>query len=97
MREEKSFKITELVNQLIGSVDFNGDSYYDAISLDNLDNLEDVVIELVDKLSSLCSLSYYGQASGQSLVNKALEIVDKVLYILSNYVGETKHYEVIEK
>ena len=44
MREEKSFKITELVNQLIGDVGFNGDSYYDAISLDNLNNLEDVVI-----------------------------------------------------
>lgn len=97
MREEKSFKITELVNQLIGSVNFNGDSYYDAISLDNLDNLEDVVIELVDKLGKLCTLGYDGRASGQSLANKALEIVDNILSILSDYVGETKYYEVIVK
>lgn len=96
MREEKSFKITELVDQLIGSVSFNGDSYYDAISLDNLDNLEDVVIELVIKLSKLCELKDDYRGSAQLLAKKALVIVDNILCNLYD-VGETKYYKVIEK
>lgn len=96
MREEKSFKITELVNQLIGSVGFYGDSYYDAISLDNLDNLEDVVIELANKLGKLCELKDDYRGSAQALAKKALVIVDNILDRLYN-VGETKYYKVIEK
>lgn len=96
MREEKSFKITELVDQLIGDVGFNGDSYYDAISLNNLDNLEDVVIELIYKLGKLCELKDDYRGSAQSLAKKALVIVDNILYTL-NDVSETKYYKVIEK
>lgn len=88
MREEKSFKITKLVNQLIGSVDFNGDSYYDAISLANLDNLEDVVLELVDKLSNLYELKDDYRASAQSLATKALVIIDNILCRLDDVVAE---------
>ena len=95
MKEEKSFKITELVNQLIGSVSFNGDSHYDAISLDNLDNLEDVVIELVDKLSNLCELKDDYRHSAQLLAKKALVIVDNILCRLN--IGETIYYKIIEK
>lgn len=92
--EEKSFTITELVNNLIGDVRFRGDSHYDQISLNNLDNLEVVVLELIDTLCALSQLKDDYRDSGQSLAKKAFNIFDKVLESICDMIEETEYYKI---
>lgn len=77
MSDLKTYTTLEIVEKIIGHIDFYGESYYDSISLKNLDEVQ----ELLDfYLCKLCDLVKYHtgdyRASGKALAIKARQILE---------------------
>lgn len=74
----KTIKITELVELLLGNIEWYGESNHDHKVNERLDDYFELIDYLLDKLVDLIKVRFQYQASAQMLGNKAYEYFESL-------------------
>lgn len=69
----KTIKVTELVELLLGNIEWHGESNHDHKVNERLDDYFELIDYLLDKLIDLIKVRFQYQGSAQMLGNKAYE------------------------
>lgn len=79
--------VTEAVERLLPGTQWNGDSYLDSKSLDNLDVLKDILEFVVDELTwdSIVPEGNKGNASYMAIAKKKQKVISWAMEKLGNY------------
>ena len=82
----KEFTIIELIDKLLGNIEWYGESNHDSEVVKRLDDYEIVLDHILGKYYDLIKVRHQYQASAQELGNKAYETLKSIHYCIGDYL-----------
>lgn len=75
---------TQITRKLIGHIDFAASTGYDAESLRNLDEVEELLVNFTEEVADLVKLKNCGYYSGEALAKKATLIIQRIQELIKS-------------
>ena len=86
----KQIELTELVDLLLGNIEWHGESNHDHKVVERLDDYETLLNYELDKLFDLVKVRHQYQHSAKECGNRAYEILKELNINIDNYLREYK-------
>jgi hypothetical protein len=86
----KEFTIIELIDKLLGNIEWYGETNHDSDVVRRLDDYEDMVFHIIYKLIDLIKVKHQYQASAKECGNKAYYTLKSIHDFISDYLEEFK-------
>ena len=86
----KEFDVRDLIDKLLGSIEWYGESNHDSEVEKRLDDYENVLDHILEKYYDLIKVRHQYQSSAQVLGNKAYETLRLIHICIGDYLEEYK-------